>query len=119
VPTLRHPAVVALLLAPVLGEWLSTATAPLDMLLWPPALVLLVSLYGCGALLCREIARRHGLGLRGLCLLAAAYAVFEEALVDRFWFHPRPADEGGLGTYSEPPGRSQSWPCSVRRCCPS
>ncbi len=71
------------------------------MVLWPPAFVLLVSLYGCGALLCREIAHRHGLGLRGLCLLAAAYAVFEEALVDRFWFHSRPADEGGLDAYSE------------------
>ncbi len=98
---LRRPAVVVLFLAPALGEWLSTATPPLDMLLWPPAVVLLVSLYGCGALLCREVARRHGLGLRGLCLLAAAYGVFEEALVDRFWFHPRPSNEGGLGTYSE------------------
>ena len=97
---LRHPAVVALFLAPILGEWLSTASPPLDSL-WPPALVLLVSLYGCGAVLCREIARQHGLGLRGLCVLAAAYGVFEEALVDRFWFHPRPSDEGGLGTYSE------------------
>lgn len=96
----RRPAVVALLLAPVLGEWLSTASPPLNML-WPPAFVLLVSMYGGGALLCREIARRHGLGLLGLCVLAAAYAVFEEALVDQFWFHPRPSDEGGLGHYSE------------------
>jgi len=97
---LRTPLLAALVLAPVFGEWLSTATPPLDML-WPPGLVLLVSLYGCGALLCREIARRNGLGLTGLCLLAAAYAVFEEALVDRFWFHARPDDEGGLGHYSE------------------
>lgn len=104
---LRHPALAALLLAPVLGEWLSTASPPLNML-WPPAFVLLVSLYGCGALLCREIARRNGLGLRGLCLLAAAYAVFEEALVDRFWFHPRPADEGGLGRRSSR-SRPDSW----------
>jgi hypothetical protein len=89
-----------LLLAPVLGEWLSAASPPLDSL-WPPSLVLLVSMYGGGALLCREIARRNGLGLRGLCLLAAAYAVFEEALVDRFWFHARPPSEGGLGHYSE------------------
>ena len=84
----------------MLGEWLSTASPPLDTL-WPPSLVLLVSMYGGGALLCREIARRNGLGLRGLCLLAAAYAVFEEALVDRFWFHARPGSEGGLGHYSE------------------
>jgi hypothetical protein len=92
--------VAALVLAPVLGEWLSAASPPLDML-WPPAFVLLVSMYGGGALLCREIARRNGLGLLGLCVLAAAYAVFEEALVDRFWFQPRPTEEGGLGHYSE------------------
>ena len=98
---LRKPVLVVLFLAPALGEWLTAATPPLEMLLSPTGLVLLVSLYGCGALLCREIARRRGLGLRGLCLLAAAYAVFEEALVDRFWFDPRPADDGGLGTYSE------------------
>jgi hypothetical protein len=70
-------------------------------MLWPPAFVLLVSLYGGGVLLCRELARRHGLGLLGLCVLAAAYAVFEEALVDRFWFDPRSPDDGGLGHYSE------------------
>jgi hypothetical protein len=97
---LRHPALVTLLLAPILGEWLSAASGPLDML-WPPSLVLLVSLYGCGALLCREIAWRRGLGLPGLCLLAAAYGIFEEALIDRFWFAGHPPEEGGLGLYSE------------------
>lgn len=100
VTRLRRPAFVVLVLAPVLGEWLSTASPPLNSL-WPPSTVLLISMYGCGALLCREIARRNGLGLLGLCLLAAAYAVFEEALVDRYWFHARPADDGGLGHYSE------------------
>lgn len=98
---LRQPLVAVLVLAPILGEWLTTATGPLDMVLWPPAFVLLISLYGCGALLCREIARRNGLGLRGLCVLAAAYAVYEEALVDRFWFKARAPSDGGLGHYSE------------------
>jgi len=84
----------------VLGEWLSTATPPLDML-WPPSFVLLVSMYGGGALLCREIAWRRGLGLTGLCVLAAAYSVFEEALVDRYWFDRLPPSEGGLGRYGE------------------
>ncbi|MFT4084699.1 MAG: hypothetical protein QM638_19140 [Nocardioides sp.] len=97
---LRHPAVVTLFLAPALGEWLSGASPPLNMV-WPPAFVLVVSLYGCGVLLCREIAWRAGLGLRGLCLLGAAYAVVEEALVDRFWFDVRLAGDGGIGHYSE------------------
>ena len=61
---LRRPLVAVLLLAPVLGEWLSTATSPLEMVAWPPGAVLLISLYGGGALLCREIARSCGLGLR-------------------------------------------------------
>jgi hypothetical protein len=98
--SLRRPWLVALGLAPVLGEWLSAATPPLDML-WPPTLLFFVSLYGCGAVLCRELARRHRLGLTGLCLLAAAYAVFEEAIVDRYWFDARPSTDGGLGHYSE------------------
>ena len=90
VARLRHPVVVALFLAPILGEWLSTATPP--------------TRHACGrrrwCSWCRSTAAahccaerspdEHGLGLRGLCLLAAAYGVFEEALVDRFWFHPRP-----------------------------
>jgi hypothetical protein len=96
----RRPLLIALLLAPILGEWLSAASPPLNML-WPPSFVLLVSMYGGGAVLCRELAFRHGLGLRGLCVLAAAYAVFEEALVDRFWFHARSDADGGLGHYSE------------------
>lgn len=70
-------------------------------MLWPPGFVLVVSMYGGGVLLCREIARRHHLGLLGLCVLAAAYAVFEEALVDRFWFAARSPSDGGLGHYSE------------------
>lgn len=70
----RRPVVVLLVLAPFLAEVLSTSTPPLDLLV-PWNLVLLASLYGCGALLCREVARRHRLGLPGLVLLAAAYGV--------------------------------------------
>jgi hypothetical protein len=84
--------------APVFGDVLSTATAPLDLLL-PWNLALFVALYGCGALLCREVARRLDLPFRGLCLLGAAYGVYEEALVDRFWFDAGYWDEGGIGSY--------------------
>jgi hypothetical protein len=93
------PALVLLLVAPVLGEGLSTATPPLELLL-PWNLAIFVSLYGGGALLCREVARRHGFGLLGLCLLGAAYAVYEEALVDRFWFTPDYWAHTGLHGYS-------------------
>ena len=52
--------VAILLLAPVLGDCLTGATPPVDVVLWPPGAVLLIALYGCGALLCREIAFRRG-----------------------------------------------------------
>jgi hypothetical protein len=47
------PSLTLLVVAPVFGEVLSTATAPLDILL-PWNLALVVGMYGCGALLCRE-----------------------------------------------------------------
>jgi hypothetical protein len=94
----RRPGTAVLLLAPVLGEVLSTATPPLTLLL-PWILVLQVALYGGGALLCREVAARCRLGLRGLLLLGAAYGVLEEALVTGFWFDPGYQDDVGVGGY--------------------
>lgn len=94
-----RPVLVLLLLAPYLGEVLSTATAPLDLLL-PWNLALFAALYGGGALLCREMAHRWRLGLPGLALLGMAYGVFEEALVDRFWFDPGYAHDSGVGDYA-------------------
>jgi hypothetical protein len=93
------PALTLLVLAPVLGEGLSTATPPLELLL-PWNLALFVALYGAGALLVRELVRRRGLAAPGLLLLAAAYAVWEEALVDRFWFTPARWHDAGLDGYS-------------------
>lgn len=97
-PWLR-PGVAILLVAPFLGEVMSTSTPPLDLLL-PWILALQAALYGCGALLCREVARRLRLGLPGLILLAAAYAVYEEALITGFWFDGSYQDEVGIGAYS-------------------
>lgn len=85
-------------MAPFCGEVLSSATGPLD-LVRPDRLALMVALYGCGALLCREVARRTGSGLVGLLLLGAAYGVWEEAFVDRYWFLPSFWDEAGIGAY--------------------
>jgi hypothetical protein len=95
-----RPVVVLLVVAPYLGEVLSTATTPLQLLV-PWRLGLLAALYGCGALLCREVAFRLGLGLPGLALLGAAYGVYEEALVDRFWFDRGYAHSTGIGNYAE------------------
>jgi len=95
----NSPALAILLLAPFLGEALSGATPPLELLL-PWNLALMVGLYGCGALICREAAHRLGLGLVGLILLGAAYGVYEEGLVDRFWYSPEFWADQGVGAYS-------------------
>jgi hypothetical protein len=96
---LRSPAPAVLLIAPFFGEALSGSTPPLDLVL-PWNLALMSGLYGCGALICREVARRYGLGLVGLCLLGAAYGVYEEGLVDRYWYYPTFWADSGIGSYS-------------------
>jgi hypothetical protein len=98
VRSLRSPAVAILLVAPFFGETLSGSTPPLDLVL-PWNLALMAGLYGSGALICREVARRFRFGLLGLCLLGAAYGVYEEALVDRYWFNPQFWDDVGVGSY--------------------
>jgi hypothetical protein len=47
-----------------------------------------VPLYGCAALLIREIARRGRLGWTGILLLAAAFGLVEAGLVDQSLFSP-------------------------------
>lgn len=96
---LRTPGFAILLVAPFFGEGLSGSTPPLDLLL-PWNLAFMAALYGCGALICREVARRCGLGLPGLCLLGAAYGVYEEGLIDQYWYFPGYWDDTGVGSYS-------------------
>jgi hypothetical protein len=52
--------------------------------------------YGCGAVLCRELARRWGKGWLSLLLLSAAYSVFEEGIVSRAFFNPHWLELGTL-----------------------
>jgi len=53
-----------------------------------PALLILALLYGCGALLIREVTRRTGRGWPTILLLGAAYGVIEAGLVDQAMFNP-------------------------------
>src|SRR5689334_22365942 len=88
--TCRHallgisPALGLLVLAPLVGEYLLGNIA-LDAL---PMIVGLIPLYGGGALLIREVARRRRLGWPGIVLLGLAYAVVEEGLLTRSLFDP-------------------------------
>ena len=78
------PAVGLFFLAPLVSEFL-LGDLPITML---GALVILAPLYGGGALLIREVARRRGLGWPGIFVLALAYAVIEEAFTTQTLFNP-------------------------------
>jgi hypothetical protein len=84
--TLRRvaPALGLFFLAPLVGEYLlgniSISALPLILVLAP--------MYGGGALLVREVARRTGRGWPTILLLALAYALVEEGLVTRSLFDP-------------------------------
>lgn len=71
-------------LAPLFGEFL-LGNLKLTELYYLPFLALL---YGAGALLIREIARRAGRGYATMLGLGVAYTLIEEGLVDQLFFNP-------------------------------
>src|SRR5690625_6437332 len=75
---MRFAAVLTLvLLAPFTGELL-LGNLPADPAGWAVMLIPLILLYGGGALLIREVARRLGRGYPTMLLLAIAYGLIEE-----------------------------------------
>ncbi|MFI6299353.1 hypothetical protein ACIBEJ_47720 [Nonomuraea sp. NPDC050790] len=104
------PALALFLLAPLIGEYL-LGNIPLDiwaLAAFPPTALL----YGCGAVLVREVVARAGGGWGMTLLLAITYGVIEEALVTQSLFNPNYLGLG-LGTYGEVPGLGISVPWSV------
>lgn len=71
-------------LAPLVGEFLLGNLS----ITWLWTLMVLAPLYGGGAILIRETARRFGLGWPGIFLLGLAYALVEEAFVTQSLFNP-------------------------------
>src|SRR5580698_4911022 len=78
------PAIGLFFIAPLVAEYL-LGDIPIKML-W--ALVILAPMYGGGALLIREVARRTGRGWPSIFVLAFVYAVFEEAFTTQTLFNP-------------------------------
>ncbi|MDX6277874.1 MAG: hypothetical protein QOJ72_2002, partial [Nocardioidaceae bacterium] len=79
-------------LSPFVGEFplgnLTLRELPLGVFLAP--------MYGLGAVLVREVARRSGGGWPVILLLAAAYALIEEGLVDQLLWNDSYADHDYL-----------------------
>lgn len=92
------PGMALLLIAPLLGELVSGHMNVMEFC--NPIMFLVMALpYGCGALLCRELARRWGKGWLSLLLLSIAYAVFEEGIVSRAFFDPHWLELEALENY--------------------
>jgi hypothetical protein len=87
------PVFTLFILSPWVAEVLFGAT-PLSRL---GALLVVAPLYGGGAILIRELARRRGPGWESIFLLGAAYAIIEEGLAIQSIFNPNLFNAGLLG----------------------
>jgi hypothetical protein len=102
------PALTLLLLSPAVGELLSGSSPPLQFFN-PVALLFLVGLYGCGALVIREMVVRRQLNAASVLLLGAAYAIVEEGLTCKSFFNPCWTDTGFLSVYGRACGVNWVW----------
>jgi hypothetical protein len=87
------PVLLLFLIAPMVGEVLLGAT-PVSRL---GGLLPLSALYGGGAVLVRELARRRGIGWGPVFLLAAAYGLIEEGVAVQSLFNPTLFQAGLMG----------------------
>lgn len=78
------PALGLFLLAPLVGEYL-LGNVPFEALHLLP---FLAPMYGGGALVIREVARRSGCGWPTMIVLACAYGVLEPGVLDQSQFNP-------------------------------
>jgi hypothetical protein len=83
------PALGLFFLSPMVAEFL-LGNIPISALF---ALFGLAPLYGGGAVLIREVARRRGWGYPGILVLAIAYGVIEEGITTQSLFNPNYAGQ--------------------------
>jgi len=105
------PAVGLFFLAPLVGEYLLGNVSIVEI--W--ALPVLALLYGSGAILIREVARRTGRGWPTMLVLGLAYGLIEAGLIDQTLFKPPELPPA----WSGPPPTSRRSASASRICCPS
>lgn len=88
------PAVALFLLAPAIGELLLGNLRVEETVAFLPVLA---PLYGGGALLIRETARRAGRGPATMLILGVAYGLLEEGLADQMLFNRHYAGNDEMG----------------------
>jgi hypothetical protein len=102
------PWLALLLLAPAMGELLSGSSPPAEFF-QPFGFTIMVALYGCGALVCRELKVRWRKGVGTLVLLGCGYGVLEEALMVASFYNPSWMDLGALAGFGRSWGVNWVW----------
>lgn len=105
------PVLVLIILAPTIAEILLG-----DLLLnatFMPTLLMYLLLYGSGAVLVREVARRLHLGWLGIIVLALSYGVVEEGLILQTFFNQHFPGLAAQASYGRVFGVSWFWMASV------
>ncbi len=102
------PALALFVIAPVFGELFSGST-PLNEFINPITFLTLALLYGCGAIIIRELLVRWQKGWVSLLLLGCAYGIYEEGLLVQSFFDPTWKDLGSLAVYGRLAGVNWVW----------
>jgi len=93
------PALVLFLLSPAIAELLTGSTPPL-LFFFPPLLAIDLALYGCGALVIRELAFRWKKGWPTILILGVAYGLIEEGLAVKSVYNPAyPGVDASIGRW--------------------
>jgi hypothetical protein len=108
------PMLTLFFLAPILAELVSGSAPPA---LWfsPGTYLVMVPLYGAGALLARELAIRWKSGWLGMVVLGAAYGILEEGIDVMSFFNTAWPDLGASAFYGR--WAEVSWVWTVHLIC--
>lgn len=102
-------AITLVLLAPAIGEILSGSTPLVAFLLAPVTAAFEVALYGCGALVVRELVIAWRRGWTSVFILGLAYGLIEEGAVLKALFDPSWPGAAALGSYGRIGGVGWVW----------
>ncbi|MFF0339503.1 hypothetical protein [Kribbella sp. NPDC004875] len=97
---MKRSAIALFFLAPFVGEYL-LGNQPITAL---GSIFLFAPMYGGGAVLIREVARRFGLGWTGIVVMAVAYGLVEEGPIDQMLFNPGYVGLDSFAGMAEIPG---------------
>lgn len=103
-----QPALALFFIAPIFGE-LFSGSSPLNEYINPVTFITLSLLYGCGAIIVRELAILWQKGWLSIFILGAAYGIYEEGVLVQSFFDPGWVDLGDLAVYGRVAGVNWVW----------